>query len=235
MTDSHDRDGADTANSGVTSPSPAETGSARPPSTLSPERPLPPLPDGGLAEAMPEWLRAAPASPAPPTMDAPPDHGLAATAQSPVAASEAHGDLRDPTTYLSPDDLPAWIHQLVARERATPEPTPIDQPLVDAAPSVDPAGTGAATAPFSRHPAESPLAEGDSLLARTPPGAVSDSPVSAHDDTGAAVETMAPPVELRTPNTAATSRGRTLLPYAIAAILLVIAVITYLVSNGMLR
>ncbi len=227
MTDSHDRDGADAADSDVTSPSPAETGSARPPSTLSPERPLPPLPDGGLAEAMPEWLRAAPESPAPPTMEASPNHGL--------ATSEVDGDLRDPTTYLSPDDLPAWIHQLVARERATPEPTPIDQPLVAAAPSVDPGGTEAATAPFSRHPAESPLAEGDSRLARIPPGAVSDSPGSAHDETGAPVETMAPPVELRTPNPAVTSRGRILLPYAVAAILLVIAVITYLVSNGMLR
>lgn len=66
---------------------------------MSQSRPLPPLPDGGLADAMPEWLRqetplAAQASPSPSVRSSPPDF----------------------STILSEDDLPEWLKRVAARE-----------------------------------------------------------------------------------------------------------------------
>ncbi|MGI9254845.1 MAG: hypothetical protein ACR2J8_13960 [Thermomicrobiales bacterium] len=52
---------------------------------------LPPLPDGGLLAAMPDWLR-----------DAPP----------PTLAARAIEDVHDPATFLTPDDLPDWLRSL---------------------------------------------------------------------------------------------------------------------------
>jgi hypothetical protein len=59
--------------------------------STSETEPLPPLPDGGLAQAMPDWLRAEPPSPSPP------------------AASVA---VTDPTGFITEDDLPEWLRQL---------------------------------------------------------------------------------------------------------------------------
>jgi hypothetical protein len=99
---------------------------------------------------MPDWLRAAPtdAGPAP---DAPfPRPTKAALPPAPEP-----GDRIDPTTFLTEDDLPAWIRALVTngptparaadppsvpRERATPAPRPLASPSV------------AATVPASRSP-----------------------------------------------------------------------------------
>ena len=60
------------------------------PDLSAPEtEPLPPLPDGGLARAMPDWLRAEPPSP-------------------PVAPIT----VTDPAGFITEDDLPEWLRQL---------------------------------------------------------------------------------------------------------------------------
>ena len=61
------------------------------------DQPLPPLPDGGLAAAMPGWL------------SDPEGQSTAVTAE----------DI-DPATFLDDDDLPAWLQDLVNRERREP-------------------------------------------------------------------------------------------------------------------
>lgn len=68
--------------------------------------PLPPLPDGGLARTMPDWLRAEP-----------PPSPLA----SPVAAT-------DPAGFITEDDLPDWLRQLSPGYSAP-------SPLIEAPPS----------------------------------------------------------------------------------------------------
>lgn len=68
---------------------------------------LPPIPDGGLTEAMPDWLRRPPAWRTLPDREVTP----------PVP--EATGDLPepdesviDPRTFLGDDDLPEWLRTL---------------------------------------------------------------------------------------------------------------------------
>jgi hypothetical protein len=72
----------------------------RPPdAAIAPERePLPPLPDGGLARVMPDWLRDEPAA-----------------EPSPASAI-------DPADLVTADDLPDWLRQL------GPEPLPLPAP-----------------------------------------------------------------------------------------------------------
>ena len=72
--------------------------------------PLPPLPDGGLATSMPDWLRDAPAvaSQSPPRM----------RRTSPAQTSAPLGPRADPRTFLSDDDFPRWLRDLAARQQA---------------------------------------------------------------------------------------------------------------------
>lgn len=74
------------------------------------DRPLPPLPDGGLAATMPDWLRHPDAAGGDgvraTTPDYPPEGVGAATAVPPPA------EAIDPTTFLTEDDLPAWLRRL---------------------------------------------------------------------------------------------------------------------------
>lgn len=72
--------------------------------SASESEPLPPLPDGGLARAMPNWLRDEPVPPPP-------------SPTAPIAAN--------PTTFITEDDLPDWLRQLSA---APAEPTPRVEP-----------------------------------------------------------------------------------------------------------
>lgn len=83
------------------------------------ERPLPPLPDGGLTLTMPDWLRAPPAAPArtdgDPAIASPP---LPAAVEREVVADGPGTVAIDPASFLTEDDLPAWIRQLVANDAA---------------------------------------------------------------------------------------------------------------------
>ncbi len=77
---------------------------------MSQSRPLPPLPDGGLADAMPEWLR--------------PGTPLAAQASPPPSVSSSPADF---STILSEDDLPEWLKRVAARDSGLQSLTPIDE------------------------------------------------------------------------------------------------------------
>ena len=80
--------------------------------------PLPPLPDGGLASAMPDWLRPATTSAgAPGATEAAPTvgiRGMPDTDTSTESPSTARPDRFDPATLLTADDLPAWLRALAA-------------------------------------------------------------------------------------------------------------------------
>lgn len=69
------------------------------------ERPLPPLPDGGLAAAMPDWLRGASEA------DGPVGGGGEGDAARPGA------EVIDPTTFLADDDLPDWLRRMEVGRR----------------------------------------------------------------------------------------------------------------------
>lgn len=71
--------------------------------------PLPPLPDGGLASAMPSWLREPPAAVA----AAIPVHPSVTAAPEPPPL----GPVADPRTFLTDDDFPQWLHDLAARQK----------------------------------------------------------------------------------------------------------------------
>lgn len=62
---------------------------------------MPPLPDGGLAGSMPPWLSA-------PDRDARPEPPPRTARPERVDSDDAP----DITTFLSPEDLPAWLRQL---------------------------------------------------------------------------------------------------------------------------
>lgn len=90
------------------------------------QEPLPPIPDGGLSEVMPGWLRQPPSTAT-----------SAATAEHPADTPVA--DL-DPAGFLTEDDLPDWLRQLsatagppapsAANEGAAPPPSPAPAPPV---------------------------------------------------------------------------------------------------------
>jgi hypothetical protein len=103
------------------------------PATPPDDEPLPPIPDGGLARVMPDWLR---------------DDAEALAPARPRASS-------DPTGFLTEDDLPIWLRHLSPEgemsvpprpeapvARAAAEPAPAARP-----PSPDPTPMPAPTAP----------------------------------------------------------------------------------------
>ncbi len=109
-------------------------GADEPPAPLGGSRPLPPLPDGGLAESMPDWLRARPAGPMPavvdeaavlarPSPDANRFDGATGNLVAPDldASIDADSTAIDPTSFISEVDLPLWIRQLVANEEGKAE------------------------------------------------------------------------------------------------------------------
>lgn len=67
------------------------------------DRPLPPLPDGGLAAAMPDWLRGEVETDGPAGGDRERD------------AARSDAEVIDPTTFLSDDDLPDWLRRFAVR------------------------------------------------------------------------------------------------------------------------
>jgi hypothetical protein len=80
--------------------------------------PLPPLPDGGLQESMPSWLREPPAAViAEAASPAPVDSDLAAEKVVDPAPLGPHAD---PRTFLSDDDFPQWLRDLAVRREGAP-------------------------------------------------------------------------------------------------------------------
>ena len=71
--------------------------------------PLPPVPDGGLNQTMPTWLRTGP--------DALRTIGMT-TSAPPMATKRDQPEKINPSQLISEDDLPEWIRQLVATETA---------------------------------------------------------------------------------------------------------------------
>ncbi|CAA9585209.1 MAG: hypothetical protein AVDCRST_MAG59-5392 [uncultured Thermomicrobiales bacterium] len=76
---------------------------------------LPPLPDGGLASAMPDWLRHAPTRGASGASGATVGGGTSGVdGTSASLPPVARPDVFDPTTLLTANDLPAWLRALAA-------------------------------------------------------------------------------------------------------------------------
>lgn len=84
------------------------------------EPPLPPLPDGGLAAGMPDWLRAAPDQG---PIAEPPTVALGRSGAAPSNAP-APPEPIDPTTFLTEHDLPDWIRRIAAADALPPPAAP---------------------------------------------------------------------------------------------------------------
>lgn len=68
---------------------------------------LPPIPDGGLSEGMPEWLRR------PPAWRTLADREVEAPEPAETSAlPEPDDSVIDPRTFLTDDDLPLWLRNL---------------------------------------------------------------------------------------------------------------------------
>lgn len=87
---------------------------------MADDRPLPPLPDGGLGATMPDWLRASPVASESPLQT----HGdvasrtLVEMADTPTPASPPW---IDPTRFLDEEDVPVWLRRLAATELRSAE------------------------------------------------------------------------------------------------------------------
>ena len=84
------------------------------PTKVADAPPLQPIPDGGLAATMPDWLRESPSAPAPPPVEPIPS--------SPVAAAPR------PATLIAETDVPQWMRTLAtprAAESASAPAAPI--------------------------------------------------------------------------------------------------------------
>ncbi len=79
------------------------------------ERAFPPLPDGGLTTAMPEWLRSSETT-------VPRDRAAAASPPDPARGTAF--DPNDLRTILSEDDLPEWLRRIADRHAAVAPSSP---------------------------------------------------------------------------------------------------------------
>jgi hypothetical protein len=126
---------------------------------------LPPIPDGGLAESMPDWLRR------PPAWRTLPDREVAIPEPEDAAElPEPDESVIDPRTFLSDDDLPAWLRNLGRGRRV--EPPGQDEPAAVA--SVEPRSAPSSEMEAFDRPAES----APSRFVPTSPPAPTASPVS---------------------------------------------------------
>lgn len=207
------------------------------------DRPLPPLPDGGLAASMPDWLREAPPGAGAETVPSAPSPTSALEPPRPPDAI----DPIDPTTFLTEDDLPVWIRGLVAGSTAPPPtvdrktgdrsghlPRPAPKPPVAAAPRV---AFPTVPALRSADAASSPVDGGGP--GRTPAGVDApraSSPTLPPALTNRPAERPPLPAALGT-ELARTSptRRRDAAPIALALLLLLLAVLAVLVESGAFR
>lgn len=149
---------------------------------------MPPIPDGGLSESMPEWLRR------PPAWRTLRDTDVVQT--EPVAAErlpEPDPSVIDPRTFLADDDLPLWLRNM-GRGRTSRRDLPGDDDAAEVpnqagpAPVEDRAGHTSASQAKAATPAPSqtpsrfvprspapvsparPVAPGDRVTRSTPNG-----------------------------------------------------------------
>jgi hypothetical protein len=94
-----------------------------------------PIPDGGLQQAMPEWLRRPPAWRNLPKRDEPaPDTANAEALSAPPARELPDPDTSeiDPRSLVDVSDLPQWLQDVAARsEPASAAAEPVDDELVE--------------------------------------------------------------------------------------------------------
>lgn len=188
--------------------------------------PLPRLPDGGLAAAMPDWLRPEPVRT---EADAPvPDPAVPGGPAAPVAPDPAGDDpaLADPTTFLTADDLPAWLRALgtpaapaalSAGLPASPRLGPAEPLLLPAARTVGPLVDG--------HPAERRVVAGSAAPAPAEvPGAAA---------TGAPPPSESPPTDAAAPASPRLHEG---VAAGLAALLLLFlgAIVVLVVARALL-
>lgn len=200
------------------------------------DRPLPPLPDGGLAAAMPDWLRADPERAGPPGVPAP----TPPAAPEPAAAPAAGLAPIDPTTFVTEADLPAWIRRLVADD-APAAAAPAAPPI-----AVRPIATGSDSNPGPPGFQPPPRAMMEPVR-RGPPALAPDRPpIRPEVPAGGGIRPVAarPPQELpaataatvppQRPTPSPTRRdGRSsTVAWALAAALLLLAVLSILVGTG---
>ena len=178
--------------------------------TDQPGQPLPPLPDGGLAAAMPSWLLA------------PPDPSDAAPDSAPAAAEAAE---IDPTNFLTEDDLPAWLRVLVDRDKgASASPTQPRSALVIPAVEAAPPAPRAAPVPGARPPRSAPPLE-----RAKPPAAPAPSPSTVEADSGVVSPRLVPGSDSREQQ----STG-SLLPTLLVLVTVLLVTLIYLLVAGLL-
>lgn len=208
----------------------------RPRRGAEPERPLPPLPDGGLAAAMPEWLRAAPGQ-------APPVGGAAVP---PVAGPAAPTD--ELADILTVDDLPPWLRELAAgssqtaARRSAPERRahPAANPAAPRSHPDLPPETGVSASPGVVAAATAPPGGRRSAAAATP--ATTPSAVPPRTPTGAEPAPAPAPIDRLppvgptgpSPDPARSPAGRLLVPLLLVLLLVAVVALIYALGAGLL-
>ena len=92
--------------------------------SLARDAPTPVIPDGGLGDALPEWLRTTPSwTKAPDALRTIPEPDT----------SEI-----DPASLVTIDDLPGWLQAVAARSASSRETAEVGEPTVATAPVVEP-------------------------------------------------------------------------------------------------
>lgn len=115
------------------------------------DTPLPPIPDGGLARAMPDWLRLGP-------------H---ATADSAELLGPPPNEF---ASILSDEDIPVWLKRMAERHAA--ESAPPTPPTVTTEEAAPPVLEAAPAAP----PAPAPMPERRVMVGAVPPRPITSAP-----------------------------------------------------------
>jgi hypothetical protein len=125
---------------------------------------LPPIPDGGLAETMPDWLRR------PPAWRTLPDREVAVPEPEETAGlPEPDESVIDPRDFLSDDDLPRWLRNL-GRGRASRLPV-ADGPDAVSADSVEAVPEPKLPSASDRPPVEGGTSTPSRFVPAAPPAA----------------------------------------------------------------
>lgn len=121
----------------------------------------PPIPDGGLAASMPEWLQRPPAW-----------RGM--TVREPERRDLPPPDTSviDPRTMLQIDDLPEWLQRIAARSAGAGMAEGADED-----PAIAPPGEGYARAVRVEEPVEPPVAERPTGVPLSPPAQAQTRPI----------------------------------------------------------